>query len=122
MSWSVTKSRIECSVWDTKNKVKNKVKDAVDYTKNNPGKIAAKVATNVAVNTVLPGGKVTTTVARATVKNGAATNKLQSFNLNVIFPPGFSISVSIVSVSWVNSISEISYSLLSLPITISPGL
>ena len=68
MSWSITKSKIECSVWDAKNKVKYKVKDVVDYTKNNPGKVAAKVATNVVVNTVLPGGKVTTTVARATVK------------------------------------------------------
>ena len=68
MSWSITKSRIEGSVWNAKNKVKYKVKDAVDYTKNNPGKVAAKVATNVVVNTVLPGGKVTTTVARATVK------------------------------------------------------
>ena len=68
MSWSITKSRIEGSVWNAKNKVKEKVNNTIDYTKNNPGKVAAKVATNVVVNTVLPGGKVTTTVARVTVK------------------------------------------------------
>ena len=33
MSWSITKSRIEGSVWNAKNKVKEKVNNTIDYTK-----------------------------------------------------------------------------------------